>query len=748
MADRLILFRRPVRLRWHLVLLVCGALLPVVAFAALVVRQLASSEQAVVERRLLRSARELTAVLDREMSGTIRVLSALSQSERLERGDLQAFYSEAKRVAQTQPSWLSVLVFAPDGRELLSTAQPWGAPPRAASEPASLRRILQTRRPTVGNLAPGRRRGHLAFPIRVPVLQSGELRYVLTAVITPEALAGLVVPQDSGTEEWTRTVVDAQGIVVARTREPERFVGRRGSPSFLKRIREDPEGLTRETTLDGTPVYTAFSRSRLSNWTTLIAVPREVLDGPPRDSLLLVAGLGLALLAVSGVGAFLYSRPLSRSIESAAAAADTLARGGRPAVAPSAVKEVTHLAQALERSADLLRERERERNEHLLRAEAARAEAETASRAKDEFLAMLGHELRNPLGPIRNGVHLLRELLPPDERAERVRGMIERQVVHITRMVDDLLETSRITRGKIVLKKRTLDLGLVVREACEDFRARFEQAGITLSCSAPQTPVWIDGDETRLGQCLGNLLHNALKFTPANGEVSVSLSAAGENASVEVRDSGYGIDPALLPSLFQPFAQGPQSLDRSQGGLGLGLALVKGLVELHGGTVHAGSEGSGKGACFTLLLPLALPRDEPVELPGATQDGQARQHRILVVEDLRDAAESLEMLLTLAGHQVRIATSGREALEVAREHEPGVVVCDIGLPDMDGYTLCRKLREIPALRETSFIALTGYGQAEDVRRAYDAGFTVHLTKPVEPAVLRRALDGALAEQSS
>jgi signal transduction histidine kinase/ActR/RegA family two-component response regulator len=721
------------------VLLVLGALLPVVAFSALIADRLSRSERLAAERRQVQSARELAAIVDREMSGTIRVLSALAESERLERGDLAAFYAEARRVIPTQPSWLAVRLFAGDGAEILDTSRPWGQPLTGAADEASLRQSLQSRRPTVGNLARGPQGGRLAFPVRVPVLRDGKVRYVLTAVITPEAIGSLVARQTTGAEEWTRTVIDAQGFAVARTRDPERFVGRHASPGFSRRIRAHRQGLSRETTLDGAPVYTAFSRAPLSDWTAVVAVPRPVLEGPARRSMLAVAWIGLTILALSGLGAYLFSRRLSRGIEAAALAAGALAREERPVIPRSPVAEVADLGVALERSADLLLQRGRELQEHLARAETARAEAETASRAKDEFLAMLGHELRNPLGPIRNGVYLLRELLPIDPKVERVRAMIERQVIHINRMVDDLLETSRITRGKVVLEKRLLDLRVVAREVLEDFRHPFEQAELRLGFEAPETPVWIEGDATRLAQCLGNLLHNALKFTPAEGKVDVSLAAEGGTASLAVQDDGSGIDPDLLPSLFQPFAQGPQALDRSQGGLGLGLALVKGLVELHGGTVRAFSAGVGQGTRFTILLPLAAPRQEPARPAAGTKP--VSHHRILVVEDLQDAAESLAMLLTLAGHEVWTATSAREALALAPEAEPDVVICDIGLPDMDGYTLCGELRKLPALRGACFIALTGYGQTEDVRRALDAGFAVHLTKPAEPARLREVLDG-------
>ena len=592
-------------LRWHLVLLVMGILLPGVVFGALIAYRLSTSERAIAERRLVRSARDLATAVDREMSSSIRALSALAASERLERGDLAGFHAEARRVAGTQPSWTTVLLLSPDGRKMVNTSLPWGAPLPPANEMASLRRTVETRRPAVGDLA--RWAGDLAFPVRVPVLQAGELRWVLTAAIAPRMLAGFVGPPLTPEEEWTRTVVDRNGTIVARTRDPERFVGRPGTPSFLRSIRDIPEGLVPSTTLDGELVYTAFSHAPLSGWTAIIAVPREVVDGPARRAMLAVAGAGLAFLLVTGLGAFLLARRVARAIASASSAAATLAHGGRPHVEPSRVAEVARLAEALDRSADLLAERERERNEHLARAEAARADAESASRAKDEFLAMLGHELRNPLGPIRNGAHLLRQLVPGDERVARVLEIIDRQIVHIVRLVDELLDASRIARGKIVLQKEWLDLRLVARNVYEDFKPDFERARIALLLDLPPDEVWVHGDRTRLVQCLGNLLHNALKFTPEGGNVALILDVEEGLAHLEVGDDGPGIDPGLLPTLFEPFSQGPQPLDRGQGGLGLGLALVKGLAELHGGTVRAHSEGAGKGTVFTVSLPVAPP---------------------------------------------------------------------------------------------------------------------------------------------
>ena len=599
--------RRAFPLRWHLMLLVVGTLLPVVVFGAVVAHQLSQSERAVAERRLVQAARDLASSVDREMLSTIRTLSAMAASERLERGDLQRFHFQAGRAARTQPSWMTVLLLTPDGRQLVNSRVPWGTALPKAAEMASLRRVVESRRPVVGDLTRGPG-GELAFPVRVPVLiGGGEVRYVLTAAITPELLTAVVAHPLLSQGEWTRTVVDRQGMVVARTRNPERFVGKPGTPSFIRVLRGSREGLQPSTTLEGKPVYVAFSHAPLSGWTAIIAVPRNVIDATARRRMTAVAAAGLALLLVSGLGAFVLSRHVAHGIASAASAAAVLAHGGRPRVQPSRVAEVARLAQALDRSADLLAQREQERNEHLARAEASRTEAEAASRAKDEFLAMLGHELRNPLGPIRSGAYLLRQMVPGEERVARVLEIIDRQIAHIVRLVDELLDASRIARGKVVLQKERLDLRAVVRDVWEDFKPDFERAGIALHLDLPPDDVRVDGDRTRLAQCLGNLLHNALKFTPQGGNVALVLAVEGGLASLEVRDDGPGIDPGLLPTLFEPFSQGPQPLDRSQGGLGLGLALVRGLTELHGGTVGVHSNGARKGTVFTVTLPLAAP---------------------------------------------------------------------------------------------------------------------------------------------
>jgi signal transduction histidine kinase len=590
-------------LRWHLVLLLVGALLPVVLFAAAVVLRLSGEERAAVQRRLLVSARTMAADVDRELSITTRTLEALAESDRLDPfdgGDLASFHEEARRVQRTQPSWRTVLLLSPQSRVLLSTSLPWGAPLPPVSEPASLERTLRTGRPQVGDLARGSG-GRWVFPVRAPVVRQGKVRYVLTAAIAPEGLADLVRPQSLQQEEWTRTVVDGTGRVVARTRQPERFVGQKGSSEFLRRMRAAREGVYRSTTLDGVEVYSAVSRAPFSGWTAIVTVPVEVIEDPVRRSLLAVAGLGLALLVLSGTGALVLARRMSRGIESAAAAADALAHGEPPRVAGSGVAEVARLAEALSRSADLLRDRECERDEHLARAEAARAEAEAANRTKDEFLAMLGHELRNPLSPIVTAVALLK--MRGLEQAREI-GIIERQVQHLTRLVDDLLDTSRITRGKIELHKEPVELATVVAKAVEMSSPLFAERGHHLTVDVPPAGLELHGDPVRLQQVLANLLTNAARYTPRGGQIRVEARREEGEARLAVTDDGQGLSDDLLPRVFDLFVQGPRTLDRREGGLGIGLTLVKSLVQLHGGQVEARSDGPGKGSTFLVRLPL------------------------------------------------------------------------------------------------------------------------------------------------
>ncbi|MBW8844041.1 MAG: hybrid sensor histidine kinase/response regulator [Burkholderiales bacterium] len=368
----------------------------------------------------------------------------------------------------------------------------------------------------------------------------------------------------------------------------------------------------------------------------------------------------------------------------------------------------------------------RDQIESLLQAERS---LRLADQRKDEFLATLAHELRNPLAPIRTGLELLSQ---PGHDAAQLKGvteMMDRQMSQLLRLIDDLLEVSRISTGKLMLQRERLDMRRVVEtalEACEPLIAR---GGHRLEVTLPEEEICVDGDLTRLAQSLSNLVNNAAKYTPDGGHITLTLARVGREAVLTVRDSGVGLPPDMIARVFDMFAQVNLSLDRSQGGLGIGLALVRSLVTLHGGKVSAASPGPGRGSTFTIQLPVAQDAAMPApELPKAAL-ASARRARILVVDDNDDAATSLALLLSLSGHEVHVENGGQAALTAAATFVPDAIFCDVGMPGMGGYEFAARLRQDPRYAATLLIALTGWGTEEDKKRAHAAGFNEHLTKP-------------------
>lgn len=408
-------------------------------------------------------------------------------------------------------------------------------------------------------------------------------------------------------------------------------------------------------------------------------------------------------------------------------------------------REITERKQAEhERERLLLREQTAR-----LAAEGARAEAERANRAKDEFLAMLGHELRNPLAPIRTALDLLR--LRPDMDDEPAYLILERQVGHMVRLVDDLLDVSRIAKGKVELEKQRVEIAVAVAKAIEIASPLLEKSEQHLTVNVPAQGLAIDADLTRLAQVVSNLLTNASKYTEPGGQITVTAEAEGDEVVLKVTDTGIGITAEMLPRVFDMFAQEHQALDRSQGGLGLGLAIVRNLVMAHGGSVHAHSAGAGQGSEFTLRFPAA--RAEAAGAPDTARPAPASggaakaAMRILVVDDNADAGTMLSILLRKLGHSVRVFHNSLSALDEVEAFMPEVAFLDLGLPIMDGYELARRLREMPSLAGLHLIAVTGYGQESDRQRSRAAGFDLHLVKPVGREVLKEVLRGFAQERS-
>jgi signal transduction histidine kinase len=399
-------------------------------------------------------------------------------------------------------------------------------------------------------------------------------------------------------------------------------------------------------------------------------------------------------------------------------------------------------ADILRSKADVFFELYRQRQQIAAQRDELKAHANAlkdADRRKDEFLAILSHELRNPLAPLRHGLDLLRRS-PEGKAAADIREMMDRQLVHLVRLIDDLLDVSRVSQGKIELRKERIQVADAVRAAVEASEPLIAAAGHELTIDMPSLPLWVDADLTRLSQVVCNILNNAAKYTPTGGRIKLSAAAAANAAVITVSDNGVGIAPEIQSKVFQLFVQVDHRSDRAQGGLGIGLALVKQLVAMHGGTVAAQSAGAGKGSTFRVSIPLAAEPEPQAQLADVKQEPTpARPLRVLVVDDNLEVAQTIGWMLEAMGHDHHIVHDGRQALREAKEFRPDVVLLDIGLPGMDGYEVCRAFRQDEMFKNIPIVAQTGWGQERDKARASEAGFNHHLVKPVRLDELERLL---------
>ena len=415
------------------------------------------------------------------------------------------------------------------------------------------------------------------------------------------------------------------------------------------------------------------------------------------------------------------------------------------------VREEEQRAEAAAKAALYTQNSElRQANEHLLlatlEAQELREAAVAARRRQEEFLAMLAHELRNPLGPIRNSVEILFRLPETQPAPRPVLAIIRRQVEHMARLLDDLLDVARLTQGKVVLQRGPTEVSECIRRAVETTSEAISVRHQELKLELPDQPLYVDGDAVRLAQVFANLLQNASKYTQDGGVIG--LRATGQHGSVAIRvvDNGAGITAKVLPHIFDLFAQDERTMARSRGGLGIGLTIVRRMVELHDGTIAARSDGPGKGSEFIVTLPRIAPEEVAESAPLAVAGLAPVSARVLLIEDNADAGEILLMLLRSSGHQVEVARDGQTGLEFFDQFKPNVVICDIGLPDMDGYEVAMRIKERRPSRSPTMIALTGYGSPRDHERSLAAGFEHHLVKPINPDALLRLIDSAMRVQ--
>jgi signal transduction histidine kinase/CheY-like chemotaxis protein len=705
---------------------------PLIALTAFVTVSLARQQRDAVVQGMSHTVDALAMLVENELLISIRSLETLATSPDLDAQDLTAFYEEALR-ARDLHHWSTIGLIDADGHHRLNVARPLGSPLPDLGDREYFKQVVATTKPYVSDPLRGRATATLDIGVAVPVVREGRLKYVLFAGVDPSRFNALFEGQELSGSAIV-SIIGRDGLIIARNRDQGRYVGRPLLPTYLAHIRQTPEGWFRGTITPGVDLDSAYKRVALTGWTVDLGLPHDALNAPVWriawigsivGGCIVVAALGLAVV---------FGRRMARDIRRLAANTSTLGYG-EPAAIPLRVAELEEMRHFLARADDKLRARERERAGLLASEQAARAEAEHANRSKDEFLAMLGHELRNPLGAIASALALFNAAGRSEEIADRARAVIGRQVQHLSRLVDDLLDVSRMTSGKVLLARRPMDLAALVENAVNGWRSsgRFERHAVSLEAS----PVWIDADETRMEQVLQNLVGNALKYTPAGGQVTIRVGADAQTAVLEVADTGAGIPPGLLDKVFDLFVQGERTLDRAEGGLGIGLTLVKLLVRLHGGTVAARSEGAGRGATFAVRLPRVVAPTAPVPAAPAGEGGARR--KILLVEDNADAREMLRLGLTLQGHEVYEAGDGKTAVELAAEVRPDVALIDIGLPGFDGYEVARRIRATQEGKSILLVAMTGYGQADDRRRALDAGFDAHATKPVLSEELGRLI---------
>ncbi|MFC5458512.1 hybrid sensor histidine kinase/response regulator [Massilia niabensis] len=732
------------KVRSHIALLVTAILVPTVLFSAVVLNMLLTAEREAALRSMQELARASVNVMDREATFAMATAQTLATSRNLYEGKFEAFYAQAK--ASNQNRAIHAALLDENGQQVFNTVRPYGtriaAPNALAKE--RVRKVIAGGVPVYSDLIKGSATGKYVVSVEFPVTLRDGRRVVVNEWMYTEQLTR-ILPTRNIPASWLISAFDKQGITIARNISPEKFVGLPPRQERLKTILAGFEGLSRAYTRDGIEMYGAWERSDITGWTVGVGVPVSEIERTAVHTVLLTAAGFIIAIVLAVGGAVLFSRRLVGAIDHASAAARSLPDYRVPPVVDLRVDEMNVLQLALHRAGNMLVAGEAVRQQSLEEARSARVHAERAqkiaeeqNRAKDEFLAMLGHELRNPLAAIASGVTMLNMPGIDGERTAKVKAIIGRQTQHLTHLVDELLDAHRILNGKITLGRTPLDLASAVEACLASFEAR--GAMKTHQVAAELAPAMVEADPTRLEQMIANLIDNALKYTPAGGKVTVTVRIEDEAALLEIADTGIGLTPELLERAFDVFVQG-QVVNRTKGGLGIGLAVVNALAEQHGATLGAASGGLNQGSTFTLRFPLAGAAPQAAD-PGAAplREGSAR---ILVVEDNRDVREMMFLMLSEHGFAVQVAEDGQSGIAAAFAIRPDIALVDIDLPDISGYEVAASLRKSADTAGIKLVAVTGYGQAMDRDKAFGAGFDRHLAKPVPIEQLVATIDELL-----
>lgn len=713
--------------------------------AVMAVQKVRDGERQAALNALRETVRASALLVDVEIQRSVGALTALAESASLRDGDLSAFYEQAKTANRPPHVW----TFLADerGNQLLNTLAPLGA----ALPPVPMARIeavLASGRPQVSDLVIGPLTNKLLTVLYVPTPERKGKRYVLAQAFSVDHWRTTALQVENGSPA-TIGVIDRTGRFISRNVNADTTLGKQARPELVAAAAATTEGLIRHQTLEGVDSYDAFTRIEHTGWTVAVAMPVSTIERSVTQAVMWLAVSGLLALGAALLAAYCIGRTFMRVIDNASRAAQAVGAGEVPSLESTSLAEVQTLYGALVGAGQLLKQErtsreaaEHEREVLLARETALREAAQRENSAKDQFLALLGHELRNPLAAITGATAVLAHERSTPEAREKFLGIIQRQNRHLSHIVNDLLDVSRLMSGKIVLETRRINLAEWVTSCADALRTTQKAAGHTIAVQAEE--VWIYGDGVRIEQIVNNLVFNSLKWSPMGSEVLITVEDDGENAVLSVKDNGVGISAELLPRIFEPFVQGPPPPGHMATGLGIGLALVKQLVHLHGGEVAARSEGAGQGATFTVTLPKA----EAGTLPGPRIGHVgASARRVLLVEDDRDAMAAMAELLRLMGHEVVTARNRDEALAAVGKRAIDLVLLDIGLPGRDGYEIATELRNRPGSRRLPLVALTGYGREADRARALAAGFDAHISKPVDPDVLATTIEQVTAPHS-
>jgi signal transduction histidine kinase/CheY-like chemotaxis protein len=887
------------RFRNQLLFLVLSVLIPALMASALAVWYVYDKQRKAQDENIAEAARSFALLVENEFRIKEETLKTLAQSPLLARGSMAEFHTHAKAIAPSLES--NIVLMDETSRQLLNTRRPFGAelPASSSSNVLELRKKLGQETTVVSDIFMAQLAKRLEYTIQVPIPQHAGQRLYLSMASNASSLQKIINNQKLPSS-WVITIVDRNGTIAARSRNPEKHVGQRASGYMQRLLKDSREGIYESVTLDGIPVKAFYSRVPNADWSILISIPKAEIHQLPMRAAAFLAGMFILFMVLAAIAAQWFARRVAKSIDQLDQTAQDLGEGKDVVYFPQSVKEIDtvgmHIAEASKKILHTTSELQRrlaiesrhanllgkvadasktlnmalsasdlsqilvEEVRHILgvhqavisltvgdnwsqainavslsekyagyQAYAAQTDGsgiyaevcrtnrtmrftqeelenhpawkafgshagqhppmrgwlavplighdgrnlgliqasdkyrgeftaedqailtqlaaiaatgfENASlyaslqeqdRRKDEFLAMLAHELRNPLAPISAAAELM-ELVPLGrEEIKQTSEIILRQVRHMTGLVDDLLDVSRVTRGLITLNKTQVDLKLIVKDAVEQVQHLVESRSHQLTISMPEESISVLGDHKRLVQILANLLNNAAKYTQEHGAIQIAFEARDDQVSIIVSDNGTGIPADLQSYIFDLFSQAERSSDRSQGGLGIGLALVKSLVALHGGAVTCHSEGKGEGSRFTVTLP-RVPQSFDIK-----SDQQARLETyvaknglsFLVVDDNADAANMMAQFLKAVGHKVMVEHSSAQALERVKVQRPDVCILDIGLPEIDGNELARRLRQQADGAQAVLIAVTGYGQQQDKQNAIASGFDYHMVKPV------------------